>query len=165
MQTSLKLRSWCRFAFGHYYQPTDHTNRLNKTAIIISIYVLFLKNNFIYLFIFDSIGSSLLCGLLVAVSGSYSLVAGHRLVTAVASLIEGHRFQNMGSIAVAQGLRCSVASGIFLDQGSDSCLLHWQVDSLLLSHQGSPNIYLSNIHLSNEIHLINTHEDKGDIYL
>ena len=28
--------------------------------------------------------------------------------------------------------------GIFLTQGSDSCLLHWQVDSLLLSHEGSP---------------------------
>ena len=27
--------------------------------------------------------------------------------------------------------------GIFLTQGSNPCLLHWQVDSLLLSHQGS----------------------------
>ena len=28
--------------------------------------------------------------------------------------------------------------GIFLTQGSNPCLLHWQVYSLLLSHQGSP---------------------------
>ena len=28
--------------------------------------------------------------------------------------------------------------GIFLTQGSNPCLLHWQVDSLPLSHQGSP---------------------------
>ena len=28
--------------------------------------------------------------------------------------------------------------GIFLTQGSNLCLLHWQADSLLLSHQGSP---------------------------
>ena len=28
--------------------------------------------------------------------------------------------------------------GIFLDQGSNLCLLRWQVDSLPLSHQGSP---------------------------
>ena len=35
------------------------------------------------------------------------------------------------------GLSCSVACGIFLDQGSNPCLLHWQVDSLPLSHQGS----------------------------
>ena len=33
-----------------------------------------------------------------------------------------------------------VARGIFLDQGSNPCLLHWQVDSLPLSHQGSPII-------------------------
>ena len=34
-----------------------------------------------------------------------------------------------GSIAVAQGLGCSMACGIFPDQGSNLCLLHWQVDS------------------------------------
>ena len=28
--------------------------------------------------------------------------------------------------------------GIFLTRGSNPCLLHWQADSLLLSHQGSP---------------------------
>ena len=38
------------------------------------------------------------------------------------------------------GLSCSVARGIFLDQGSNLCLLHWQADSLPLSHQGSFNI-------------------------
>ena len=31
--------------------------------------------------------------------------------------------------------------GIFPSQGSNLCLLHWQVDSLPLSHQGSP-VYL-----------------------
>ena len=36
------------------------------------------------------------------------------------------------------GSRCSVACGIFLDLGSNSCSLHWQVDSYLLYHQGSP---------------------------
>ena len=28
--------------------------------------------------------------------------------------------------------------GIFLDQGSNPCPLHWQEDSYLLDHQGSP---------------------------
>ena len=28
--------------------------------------------------------------------------------------------------------------GIFLTQGSNLCLLHWQADSLTMSHQGSP---------------------------
>ena len=35
------------------------------------------------------------------------------------------------------GLRCSAAFGVILDQGSKQCLLHWQADSLPLSHQGS----------------------------
>ena len=43
-----------------------------------------------------------------------------------------------GSVAVVHGLSCSAACGIFPDQGSNLCLLHWQADSLLLSHQGSP---------------------------
>ena len=37
-----------------------------------------------------------------------------------------------------QGLSSSLSYEIFPDQGSNSCLLHWQADSLLLSHQGSP---------------------------
>ena len=36
------------------------------------------------------------------------------------------------------GLSCSAACGIFMDQGSNPCLLHWQVDSLPLNHQGRP---------------------------
>ena len=32
-----------------------------------------------------------------------------------------------------------ILQGIFLTQGSNLCLLPWQVDSLPLSHQGSPN--------------------------
>ena len=32
--------------------------------------------------------------------------------------------------------------GLFLDQKSNLCLLHWQADSLPLSHQGSPHIVI-----------------------
>ena len=35
-------------------------------------------------------------------------------------------------------LSCSMAGGTFLDQRLNTHLLHWQADSLLLSHQGSP---------------------------
>ena len=42
------------------------------------------------------------------------------------------------SLVVAYGLSCSVACGIFRGQGSNLCLLHWQVDSLPLSYWGSP---------------------------
>ena len=46
--------------------------------------------------------------------------------------------QQVRSVAVTQGLSCSEACVIFLDQGSDPCPLHWQMDSYLLRHQGSP---------------------------
>ena len=35
---------------------------------------------------------------------------------------------------------------IFQTQGSNPCLLHWQADSLPLSHQGSPGIYFFTSH-------------------
>ena len=43
-----------------------------------------------------------------------------------------------GSVVVAHGPSCSVACGIFPDQGSNPCRLHWQADSQPLHHQGSP---------------------------
>ena len=44
-----------------------------------------------------------------------------------------------GSVVVAHGLSCSVACGIFPDQGPNPCPLHWQADSQPLRHQGSPS--------------------------
>ena len=43
-----------------------------------------------------------------------------------------------GSVVVAHGPSCSVACGIFPDQGLNPCALHWQADSQPLGHQGSP---------------------------
>ena len=43
-----------------------------------------------------------------------------------------------GSVVVAHGPSCSTACGIFPDQGSNPCPLHWQADSQPLRHQGSP---------------------------
>ena len=44
---------------------------------------------------------------------------------------------------LTRGLRCSVACGVFLDQGLNPCLLHWQADSLPLSLQGSWSFFLN----------------------
>ena len=44
-----------------------------------------------------------------------------------------------GSVVVAHGPSCSAACGIFPDQGSNPCPLHWQADSQPLCHQGSPS--------------------------
>ena len=38
---------------------------------------------------------------------------------------------------MVHGLSCFSECGIFPDQGSNQHLLHWQVDSLSWSHQGS----------------------------
>jgi len=88
---------------------------------------------------------------LVVVSGVFSLVAACGPLITVASLLAEHEpglcavsiaavpgLQSTGSMAVTHRLSCSTACGVFLDQGLNPCLLHWQADSLPLSHQGSP---------------------------
>ena len=55
----------------------------------------------------------------------------------MASLV-APRLWSTDSIVVANGLSWSVACGIFLDQGWNMCLLHWQAESLPLSQQGRP---------------------------
>ena len=77
---------------------------------------------------------------LAAVSGGSSLVAMCGLLVAAASLVVEHKLKSVGSAVVARGLSCFVARGIFLDQGSNLCPLHWQVDSYPLDHQGSPEV-------------------------
>ena len=57
--------------------------------------------------------------------------------------VRGPRYRGLslrgtGSAIVAHGPSCSAACGIFPDQGSNPCPLHWQADSQPLCHQGSP---------------------------
>ena len=59
-------------------------------------------------------------------------------LTIAASLVAEHRPRCAGSAIVAHGPSRSAACGIFLDQGSNPCPLHWQADSQPLRHQGSP---------------------------
>ena len=51
---------------------------------------------------------------------------------------ELQQLQFLGSTVVVPRLSFSAACGICPDQGSNLGLLHWQADSLPLSHQGSP---------------------------
>ena len=46
--------------------------------------------------------------------------------------------RELALVVVVHRLSCSAVQGISLDQGSDQCPLHWQVDSKPLDHQGSP---------------------------
>ena len=101
------------------------------------------------LFIGCTGSSSLLRLSLVAESGGYSLVVVRgALFTAVLLLWTTgsgvcvlQQLQLVGS-AVVHRLGFSMACGIFQDQGSNLCLLHWQADSSPLDHQGSPPGFL-----------------------
>ena len=84
---------------------------------------------FFYLFCFHYTGSLLLQGLSL-VAASRSTWAVHGLLIALASLVAEHRLQDsQTSVAVVHGLSCPGVYGIFPDQGLNSCLLHWQVNS------------------------------------
>ena len=83
---------------------------------------------------------------LVAASGGHSSsrCAGLSLSQPLPLRSTGSRCT--GSAIVAHGPSRSVACGIFPDQGSNPCPLHWQADSQPLRHQGSPiNMFLKNI--------------------
>ena len=62
--------------------------------------------------------------------------------------------RSAGSVIVAHRPSCSVACGIFPDQGSNSCSLHWQADSQPLRHQGSPVYFFFNIYLFIWLHRV-----------
>ena len=87
-----------------------------------------------------------LCWVLVSVRGlplvvasgghSSSRCAGLSLLRPLLLRSTGSR--RAGSVVVAHGPSCSAVCGIFPDQGSNPCSLHWQADSQPLRHQGSP---------------------------
>ena len=125
-----------------------------KYFIISSIY------NFIYVFICGSVGSSLLCGLFLQLQQAGAPLQLRHVGFSLRGLLllwstgsRAHRLQQMwhaGSAVVIPGLQstcsvveahwlsCSLACGVSPDYRSNPCLLHWLVDSLPLSHQGSP---------------------------
>ena len=113
----------------------------NMALIILHILASFFFKVFIYLFIYFW-----LCWVFVSVRG-LSLVAasgGHSssrcagLSVSRPLLLRSTGSRRASSVVVAHGPSCSAACGIFPDQGSNPCPLHWQADSQPLHHQGSP---------------------------
>ena len=107
----------------------------------------FFFNKFIYLFIYFWLCWVFisLCGpSLVETSGGYSSswCVGFSLPWPLLLWSTGSR--RAGSVVVAHGLSRSAACGIFPDQGSNLCRLHWQADSQPLHHQGSPRCLILN---------------------
>ena len=75
---------------------------------------------------------------LVAASGGHSSSRCVGLSLSRPLLLRSTGSRCAGSVIVAHGPSCSAARGIFPDQGSNPCPLHWQADSQRLRHQGSP---------------------------
>ena len=75
---------------------------------------------------------------LVAASGGHSSSRCAGLSLSWPLLLRSTGSRRAGSVVVAHGPSCSTACGIFPDQGSNPCPLHWQADSQPLHHQGSP---------------------------
>ena len=96
---------------------------------------------FIYLFIY-----LWLCWVFVSVRGlsPFAASGGHSssrcagLSLSRPLLLRSTGSRRAGSAIVAHGPSCSAARGIFPDQGSNPCPLHWQADPQPLRHQGSP---------------------------
>ena len=117
-----------------------------SSSALAMVSVVFLKFYlFIYLFVcfwlccvFVSVG-----GLsLVAASGVHSSSRCTGLSLSWPLLLQSTGSRREGSVIVAHGPSCSAACGIFPDQGSNPCPLHWQADSQPLRHKGSPQCFL-----------------------
>ena len=77
---------------------------------------------------------------LVVASGGHSSSRCAGLSLSRRLLLRSTGSRRAGSVVVAHRPTCSVACGIFPDQGSNPCPLHWQADSQPLRHQGSPGL-------------------------
>ena len=130
-------------AYNPLTRPKQQLRVVGHALCIPHDFFFFLKRlEFIYLFIYFW-G---LCWVFVSVRGlspvvasgghSSSWCAGFSLLRPLLLRSTGSR--RAGSVVVAQGPSCSVACGIFPDQGSNPCPLHRQADSQPLRHQGSP---------------------------
>ena len=75
---------------------------------------------------FQCTGFSLRWLLLLWVTGSRVQVS---VVVACGLIVVIPGLYSTGSVVVVHGLSCSAACGIFLDQGLNLCLLHWQAVS------------------------------------
>ena len=83
-------------------------------------------------------------GLLIAAT---SLVWSIRALRCTVSVVAAPGLYSTGSVVVVHGFRPvrekfnqeAAAGGISPDQALSPFLLHWQVDSLSLSHKGSPS--------------------------
>ena len=90
---------------------------------------------------------------LVAASGGHSSSRCAGLSLSRPLLLRSTGSRRAGSVVVAHGPSRSAACGIFPDQGSNPCPLHWQADSQPLRHQGSPVLISDTIIRARTVHI------------
>ena len=78
----------------------------------------------------------------VVASGGHSSLRCAGLSPSRPLLLRSTGSRRAGSAIMTHGPSRSAACGIFPDQGSNPCPLHWQADSQPLRHQGSPQMTL-----------------------
>ena len=120
-----------------------YTHNIGQLFLVLKVFLICL------VFFFKTLGLFIylcLCWVFVSVRG-LSLVAasgGHPssrcagLSLSRPLLLRSTGSRRAGSAIVAHGPSRSATCGIFPDQGSNPCPLHWQADSQPLRHQGSP---------------------------
>ena len=119
-----------KIPFHPYYTVKD-----NLGALFLFLFSFFLFIYFCLCWVFFSVrGLSL-----VVASGGHSSSRCAGLSLSRPLLLRSTGSRRAGSVVVAHGPSRSAACGMFPDQGSNPCPLHWQADSQPLRHQGSPS--------------------------
>ena len=134
-------RGGCAQCFGGWMGADAPGEEVTFKLTLFFLFLFLFK--FIYLFIYFWlcwVFVSVLGRFLVAASGVHSSSRCAGLSLSRPLFLRGTSSRRAGSVVVAHGLSCSAACGIFPDQGSNPCPLHWQADSQPLHHQGSPVI-------------------------
>ena len=120
-----------------FIKPTKKKCRNGGTTLF------FFFNNYLFIYCW-------LCWVFVSVRGPSPVEAsgGHSssrcagLSLSRPLLLRSTGSRRAGSAVVADGPSRSAACGIFPEQGSNPCPLHWQADPQPLRHQGSPHTFI-----------------------
>ena len=132
---------WCLLQF-----LSSVSYNFSSTGLLLPWLDLFLC---ILFFFFFNLFYLWLCWVFISVRGLSPVVAsgGHSssqcmgLSLSRPLLLRSTGSRRAGSATVAHGPSRSAACGIFPDQGSNPCPLHWQADSQPPHHQGSPILF------------------------
>ena len=124
----------------------SHLYQIINTMTVISTILSncdFFKKNYLFIYLFMAVLGLCFCARASSSCGKWGpLFIAVRGPLSRPLLLRSTGSRCPGSVIVAHGPNCSAACGIFPDQGSNPCPLHWWADSQPLRHQGSPLIVI-----------------------